>query len=53
MKELTAATLVLDQRVGRGNDLLCAAEVTVVLVSQSGRVLRISKALRGALTSGV
>lgn len=49
VKDLTAATLILDQRVGRGNDLLCTAEVTVLLVSQSGRVLRLSKALRGAL----
>jgi len=49
VKALTAATLVLDQRVSRGADLLCTAEVTVVLVSQGGRVLRLSRALRGAL----
>ena len=51
VKEMTAATLVLDQRISRGADLVCTAEVTVVLVSQSGRVLRLSKALRGALSS--
>ena len=50
VKELTAATLMLDQRVSRGAELLCSAEVTVVLVSQSGRVLRLSKALRGRLS---
>ena len=49
VKALTAATLVLDQRVGRGANVLCAAEVTVVLVTQSGRVLRLSKALRDVL----
>ena len=49
VKTLTAATLVLDQRVVRGGDLLLAAEVTVVLVSTSGRVLRLSQALRSRL----
>ncbi|MGE3916490.1 MAG: hotdog domain-containing protein [Hyphomicrobiaceae bacterium] len=52
VKELTAATLVLDQRVSRGAEVLCTAEVTVVLVSQSGKVLRLSRALRGALAAG-
>jgi acyl-CoA thioester hydrolase len=49
VKQLTAATLVLDQRVSRGPEVLCTAEVTVVLVTQSGRVLRLSTALRGRL----
>lgn len=52
VKALTAATLVLDQRVVRGAETLCTAEVTVVLVTQSGRVMRLSKALRGRLASG-
>ena len=49
LKELSAATMVLDQRIWRGGQELCTAEVTVVLVSQSGRVLRLSKALRAAV----
>ena len=52
VKALTAATLVLDQRVRRGGDLLLTAEVTVVLVSTSGRVLRLSQALRSRLGPG-
>ncbi len=51
VKALTAATLVLDQQVRRGEETLCTAEVTVVLVSQSGRVLRLSTALRKRLAS--
>ena len=49
VKELGAATLILDQRVCRDGALLFEAEVTVVLVSQRGRVLRLSKALRDAM----
>jgi acyl-CoA thioester hydrolase len=49
LKELSAATMVLDQRITRDDTELCTAEVTVVLVSQSGRVLRLSKALRAAI----
>lgn len=49
VKELTAATLVLDQAVTRGQERLFEAVVTVVLVSQSGRVLRLSNALRKVL----
>jgi acyl-CoA thioester hydrolase len=52
VKELTAATLVLDQRVSRGSEVLCTAEVTVVLVTQGGRVLRLSTALRSQLSGG-
>jgi acyl-CoA thioester hydrolase len=48
--ETTAATLVLDQRIGRGVTELFTAEVTVVLVSRSGKPLRLSAALREALT---
>jgi acyl-CoA thioester hydrolase len=49
VKETTAATLVLDQRIGRGATELFAAEVTVVLLSRSGKPLRLSAALREAL----
>ncbi len=52
VRELTAATLLLDQTVSRGSEKIFEAQVTVVLVSQSGRVLRISSALRKSLHSG-
>ncbi len=52
VKIMTAATLVLIQAVSRGAEILCEAEVTVVLVSASGRVLRLSTALRGQLGTG-
>jgi acyl-CoA thioester hydrolase len=48
-KATTAATLVLDQRVSRDGVELFTAEVTVVLVSVSGKPLRLSAALREAL----
>ena len=48
-KESTAATLVLDQRVRRGGVELFTAEVMVVLVSASGKPMRLSTALREAL----
>ena len=49
VKAMTAATLVLDQVVTRGDDRLFEAEVTVVLVAAAGKVLRLSTALRKAL----
>ena len=49
VQEMTAATLVLDQVVSRGTDRLFEAVVTVVLVSQTGRVLRIAEGLRRVL----
>jgi acyl-CoA thioester hydrolase len=49
VKETTAATLVLDQRIGRAGVELFTAEVTVVLVSRSGKPLRLTAALREAL----
>ena len=52
VKAMTAATLVLVQVVTRGDDHLFEAEVTVVLVATSGRVLRLATALRKALQSG-
>ncbi len=49
VKETTAATLILDQRISRDGVELFTAEVMVVLVSRSGKPLRLSSALRGAL----
>jgi acyl-CoA thioester hydrolase len=48
-RETTAATLVLDQRIGRDGVELFTAEVTVALVSASGKPQRLSAALREAL----
>src|SRR5262245_40888283 len=48
-KATTAATLVLDQRISRNGVELFTGEVTVVLVSVSGKPLRLSAALREAL----
>jgi acyl-CoA thioester hydrolase len=49
VKETTAATLVLDQCIVRDGAEIFTAEVMVVLVSVSGKPLRLSAALRGAL----
>lgn len=49
VKETTAATLLLDQRISRDGTEIFAAEVMVVLVSASGRPLRLSAALRETL----
>lgn len=49
LKDMTAAAMILDQRIWRDGIELCSAEVMVVLVSQSGRVLRVSKTLRNAI----
>jgi|SRR5262245_11519489 len=46
---MTAATLTLDQRIGRGEELLFTAEVMVVLMSAAGKPLRLSAHLRDAL----
>ena len=48
-KELTAATLTLDQRVSCNGTDPFTAEVMVVLISASGKPLRLSTALREAL----
>jgi acyl-CoA thioester hydrolase len=50
-KELTAATLTLDQRVSRSGVDLFTAEVMVVLIAASGKPLRLTAALREALQS--
>jgi acyl-CoA thioester hydrolase len=55
VKELKAATLTLTQTIARhepdaSKSQLFEADVMVVLVSQSGRVLRMSKLIRDALS---
>ena len=49
VKATAAATLTLDQRISRDRIELFTADVMVVLVSQSGKPLRLSTALRDAL----
>jgi acyl-CoA thioester hydrolase len=48
VKEIGAASLTLKQTVHRGEVTLVEAEVTVVLISVSGKPLRISSTLRDA-----
>lgn len=48
VKEIGAASLLLDQRVVRDGVELCTAEVMVVLVSVSGKPLRLGQMLRDA-----
>jgi acyl-CoA thioester hydrolase len=48
-KAWSAATLTLDQRVTRDGRELFTAEVMVVLISASGKPLRLTSALREAL----
>jgi acyl-CoA thioester hydrolase len=52
LKEATGATLTLDQRVRRDGVEIFTAEVTIVLVSRSGKPLRLSTALGEALRTG-
>jgi acyl-CoA thioester hydrolase len=52
VRELGAATLVLDQRIACGGRTIFEAVVTVVLVSVSGKPLRIPTALRAAFRDG-
>jgi acyl-CoA thioester hydrolase len=51
-KVATAASLTLDQRISRDGVDLFTADVMVVLVSASGRLLRLSTAVREALQIG-
>jgi acyl-CoA thioester hydrolase len=51
VKAVGAASLTLSQQVRRGPTILVEAEVTVVLISVSGKPLRISNALREAFGS--
>lgn len=48
VKELGAASVTLIQTISRDGARLVEAEVTVVLVSMSGKPLRLSDAVRGA-----
>jgi acyl-CoA thioester hydrolase len=48
-KEWSAASLTLDQRISRDGRDLFTAEVMVVLISASGKPLRLTSALREAL----
>lgn len=48
LKATGAASLLLDQRIARDGQLLFEAEVMVVLVSVSGKPLRIARELRAA-----
>ena len=46
VKEMTSATLTLEQAIGRSDALLAKAEVLVVLVSTTGRPVRLPATLR-------
>jgi acyl-CoA thioester hydrolase len=48
-KEVTAATLTLDQRISRAGVELFTAKVMVVLISAGGKPLRLTSAIRDAL----
>ncbi|MCL4768259.1 MAG: YbgC/FadM family acyl-CoA thioesterase [Hyphomicrobiaceae bacterium] len=52
VREVGAASLVLVQTITRGGTELFEAEVMVVLVSVSGKPLRISQAVRAAFGAG-
>lgn len=49
VREVGAASLILDQAISRDGTPLFEAEVMVVLVSVSGKPMRISEAIRSAL----
>jgi acyl-CoA thioester hydrolase len=49
VKELGGASVTLNQQVHRGGVRLCEADVTVVLVSVSGKPLRLSDAIRTSM----
>lgn len=48
LKQTGAASLLLDQRISRDGQLLFEAEVLVVLVSVSGKPLRLARELKAA-----
>jgi acyl-CoA thioester hydrolase len=52
VKEVGAASLILDQKIVRDGAVLCEAKVMVVLVSVSGKPKRISEALRKSFARG-
>jgi acyl-CoA thioester hydrolase len=49
VQEVGAATLTLDQQVRREGRQIFTAEVLAVLISQSGKPMRLSQAIRAAL----
>lgn len=49
VKELSAAQVVLDQRIAHAGRVICEGLVTVVLVSAAGKPLRLTGAIRDAL----
>lgn len=49
VKELGGASVTLNQQVHRAGMRLCEADVTVVLVSVSGKPLRLTEAIRSAM----
>ena len=51
VREIGAATLTLDQSISRNGWRLFEAEVMVVLVSVSGKPMRLSQAVRRALVT--
>jgi len=52
VREIGAASLTLSQHITRDDVMLFEAEVLIVLVSLSGRPMRISQAIRSMLGSG-
>ncbi|MBV1694595.1 MAG: YbgC/FadM family acyl-CoA thioesterase [Hyphomicrobiales bacterium] len=52
LKDLGAAAMTLDQRIHRDGVELFSAEVMVVLVSRTGKVMRLSRVLRDAIAGG-
>jgi acyl-CoA thioester hydrolase len=50
--EVGGASLTLDQAVRRGGETLVKAKVVVVLVSQSGKPMRMPEALRSSFAGG-
>ncbi|MEM9342132.1 MAG: tol-pal system-associated acyl-CoA thioesterase [Pseudomonadota bacterium] len=53
LRALTRARLVLTQRVARDGDMLFAAEVTLVALTEAGRPARLPAELREALETAV
>jgi acyl-CoA thioester hydrolase len=52
VREIGAASLTLSQHITRDDVMLFEAEVLIVLVSLSGKPMRISQAIRSMLGSG-
>jgi acyl-CoA thioester hydrolase len=52
VKEIGGASVTLIQTIMRDGARIFEAEVTVVLVSVSGKPLRLSEAVRGAFEGG-